>query len=157
MGERVNRKPHIGVVGARKCSEAIEKLAFDVGYEIAKRGAILICGGLTGVMEAACRGAKEANGITVGILPGEDKVDANPYVDIPIVTGMSVARNIIVVRSSDAIIAIAGKYGTLSEVAFALNVGVPVIGLSTWDIDVPIIKAKTADDAVNKAFATIRQ
>jgi len=153
----MNRKPHIGVIGARECSEEIEKLAFDVGYGIAKRGAILICGGLTGVMEAACRGAKEANGTTVGILPGTDKNDSNPYVDIPIVTGMSVARNIILVRSSDAVIAIAGKFGTLSEIAFALNVGKPVVGLSTWDIEAPIIKAETPEDAVNKAFATIKQ
>jgi uncharacterized protein (TIGR00725 family) len=149
----MNRKPHIGVIGARECSKDIEKLAFDVGYGIAERGGILICGGLTGVMEAACRGAKEANGVTVGILPSTDKNDANPYVDIPIVTGMSVARNIILVRSSDVVIAIAGKFGTLSEIALALNVGVPVIGLSTWDIEAPIIKAETAEDAVDKAFA----
>lgn len=153
----MNRKPHIGVIGARECSKEIEKLAFDVGYGIAKRGAILICGGLTGVMEAACRGAKEANGVTVGILPGTDKDDANPYVDIPIVTGMSVARNIILVRSSEVVIAIAGRYGTLSEIALALNVGKPVIGLSTWDIEAPIIKAETPDDAVEKAFAKIKE
>lgn len=148
----------IGVIGASTCNSEIENLAFQVGREIAKAGAILICGGLGGVMEAACRGAKEAGGLTIGILPGISKEDANPFVDVKIVTGLSHARNIIVVRSADAVIAISGSYGTLSEIAHALNLEIPVIGLDTWELkregheEPPIIRAKTPSEAVRKAF-----
>ncbi|MDI6703606.1 MAG: TIGR00725 family protein [bacterium] len=147
----------IGVIGASTCSDEIGKLAFQVGREIAKAQAILICGGLGGVMEAACRGAKEVGGLTIGILPGARQEDANPFVDIKIITGLSYARNIIVVRSSCAVIAISGGYGTLSEIAYALNLGVPVIGLNTWELksqnhkELPIIRVDTPWEAVKKA------
>jgi uncharacterized protein (TIGR00725 family) len=96
---------------------------------------VLICGGLGGVMEAACRGAKQTGGTTVGILPGDDRSAANPYVDIVIPTGLGEARNAIVVRSADALIAIGGAYGTLSEIAFALKAGKRVVGLGTWEVE----------------------
>jgi len=146
----------IGVIGDAVCSEKVMDLAEEVGKEIAKRKGILICGGLTGVMEGAARGAKKEGGLTIGIIPSESAADANPFIDIPIVTGLRDARNIIVVRSSEAIIAIHGKYGTLSEIAFALKFKVPVIGLHTWDISQEIIIASNAVDAVEKAFNLIQ-
>ncbi len=148
----------IGVIGSGICSEKIAEIAADVGRRIAAGGAILICGGMGGVMEAAARGAKEEGGLTIGILPGLDKKSANKYIDFLIVTGMGEGRNVIVARSSDAIIAIAGGSGTLSEIAFALNASIPVIGLNTWDLKISgkrpagIIKARSAEDAVRKAF-----
>jgi len=142
----------IGVIGGGQCSSDVENLAEEVGSLIAQREGVLICGGLSGVMEAACRGAKKSNGTTIGVLPGDRKSDANPFIDIPIVTAMADARNIIIVRSSDAVIAIDGKYGTLSEISFCLAYNVPVIGLKTWNVDPGIIGANSAKDAVNKAF-----
>lgn len=147
----------IGVIGGGRCAPEIERLAEEVGSEIAKRDAMLICGGLGGVMQAACRGAKQENGTTIGVLPGASKADANPFVDIPIATGISEARNIIIVRSSDAVIAIDGQYGTLSEISFCLIFGVPVVGLQTWDVDASIIKAENPEAAVAKAFAAIEK
>jgi uncharacterized protein (TIGR00725 family) len=146
----------IGVIGDAVCSEKIMGLAEEVGREIAKRKGVLICGGLTGVMEGAARGAKKEGGLTIGIIPSESADDANPFIDIPIVTGLRDARNIIVVRSSEAIIAIHGKYGTLSEIAFGLKFNIPVIGLHTWDISQDIIIASNAVDAVEKAFNLIQ-
>lgn len=124
----------ISIIGAGKCDEKTYALAEQVGRELARRGATVVCGGLGGVMEAACKGAKSAGGRTIGILPGTNPRDANPYVDIPIVTGMGEARNVIVVRTGRAVIAIGGEYGTLSEIAYALKFGIPVIGLGTWQL-----------------------
>ena len=149
----------IAVVGSGKCSAEEVKLAEAVGWGLARRGVILICGGLGGVMEAACKGAKSEGGTTIGILPGEDRSAANPYVDIPIVTGIGYARNLIVVKSAQAVIAIDGSYGTLSEIAYALQSGIPVIGLNTWSLsldaqlDHTIIQAQHAEEAVEKAMA----
>lgn len=145
----------IGVIGSARCSQNIYRLGEKVGEGIARRGAILICGGLGGVMEAACKGAKAAGGLTVGILPGVRADDANPYVDIPVVTGLSLARNLLVVRSSQALIAIEGGYGTLSEIAFSLQLDVPVIGLKTTYQDSRMIQAVNSEDAVEKAFGAI--
>jgi uncharacterized protein (TIGR00725 family) len=145
-------KTVIGVIGISEASDSEYKTAEEVGREIAKRGGILVCGGLGGVMEAACLGAKSEGGLTIGIIPGFSKSNANPYVDIPIVTGMSEARNIIIVRSSNAIIAIGGGYGTLSEIAFALKLGIPVIGINTWDVSSDIKKVTTPREAVDLAF-----
>lgn len=122
----------IAVIGARTCDAKTYALAEQVGYELARRGAAVVCGGLGGVMQAACQGAKRAGGCTIGILPGKTARAANRYVDIPIVTGLGEARNSIVVRSARAVIAVGGEYGTLSEIAFALKFGIPVIGLGTW-------------------------
>ena len=147
--------PRIGVIGDGFCSDEVMCLAEEVGREIAKRKGILVCGGLTGVMEAAARGAKKEGGTTVGILPGERADDANAFIDIPIVTGMREARNIIVARSSEAVIAVCGKYGTLSEIAFALKFKIPVVGLNTWEISADIVAADNPVDAVEKAFGLI--
>ena len=125
----------IGVIGASQPSEELLPIAERVGKEIAKRGGVLICGGMGGIMESACKGAKSQGGITVGILPTITRDSANPYIDIPIVTGMGYARNIIVVLSSEAIIAIGGAYGTLTELAFALHFAVPTVGIRTWRVE----------------------
>jgi hypothetical protein len=146
----------IGVIGSADCSLKSKRLAEEVGREIARRGATLICGGLGGVMEAAAKGAKQAGGLTVGIIPGSVAEEANPYIDVVVVTGMSYARNIIVVRSSDALIAIEGKYGTLSEIAYALQLRKPVIGLNTWKISEEIVTSSSPVEAVEKAIDLAR-
>jgi hypothetical protein len=138
----------IGVIGASHCSPEIYELARHVGVAIAKANAVLVCGGLGGVMEAACRGAKESGGLTIGILPGADKNEANAYVDIPIVTGMRDARNVIIARSADGLIAVSGEYGTLSEIAFAKKFGKPVVSLKSWSFDSTIPQADNAEQAV---------
>jgi uncharacterized protein (TIGR00725 family) len=141
------RKALVAVIGGNDCSPEVEKLAYETGREIAKAGYILVCGGLGGVMEAASQGAKKAGGLTIGILPGKNKRDANPFIDIPIVTSMSHARNAIIVRTADAVIAVGGKYGTLSEIALAKAIDRPVFGLKTWDIE-GVIKISTPRDAI---------
>ncbi|MCK5653713.1 MAG: TIGR00725 family protein [Dehalococcoidia bacterium] len=151
----------ITVIGASDCSAEETRLAEEVGRELARRGATLICGGLEGVMEAACRGAASQGGITIGILPGDSRKDANPYVRVPIVTGMGYTRNAIVAKSGQAVIAIGGSYGTLSEIAYALQDDIPVIGLGTWSlaregvVDKSIIIAQNPVDAVEKALSSI--
>ena len=147
----------IGVIGAGQCSLEIERLAEEVGREIAKKKALLICGGLGGVMEASARGAKKEGGVTIGILPGLSFEDANPFIDIPIVTCLSHARNVLVVRSSQAIIAVEGGYGTLSEIGIALKLRKPVVGLRTWDISKKIITVETPKEAVKKAMSLIKK
>jgi uncharacterized protein (TIGR00725 family) len=109
--------------------------AEQVGRELGSRGVVLVCGGLGGVMEAACRGAKDAGGMTIGILPGSDRAAANPFVDVAIATGLGEARNALVARAGDAMIAIGGGYGTLSEIALALKAGKRVVGLGSWEIE----------------------
>lgn len=154
----MDQSPFITVIGASSCSADEERLAEEVGRELARHGATLICGGLEGVMEAVCRGAHSEGGLTVGILPGDRREDANPYVEIPIVTGLGYARNSIVAKSGQAVIAIGGSYGTLSEIAYALQDGIPVIGLGTWSLERcdgmndSIIIADDAADAVEKAI-----
>ena len=142
----------IAVLGGGAVGDEIYALAERVGALLAKRGATVICGGLGGVMEAACRGAKSAGGVTVGVLPGGNRHAANPYVDIPIVTGMGEARNVIIVRSAQAAIAVDGEYGTLSEIAFCLKLGVPVVSLAGWDFSPDIHVASSPEEAVEKAL-----
>jgi hypothetical protein len=127
-------------------------MAYEVGRLIAGEGKMLVCGGLSGIMEAACRGAFESGGITLGILPGDTKDKANPYVTIPLPTGMGVGRNILVVRASDSMIAMDGGSGTLSEIAFALNIGVPVVDLGGWKIE-GTVPVKTPDEALEVALS----
>lgn len=129
----MERPRHIGVIGAGECSDKIYQLARNLGSAIGKKGWILVCGGLGGVMEAAARGCAEAGGMTVGILPGLDKASANLYIKIPLATGLGEGRNLLVVRASDVLVSVAGGYGTLSEIALALKVNKPVIGLETWE------------------------
>jgi uncharacterized protein (TIGR00725 family) len=149
----------IAVVGNSACSPEEARLSETVGELLAQRGATLICGGLGGVMEAACRGAKSKGGLTVGILPGQDSSTANPWVDIRVVTGMGEARNVAIVKSAQAVISIGGSYGTLSEIAYALKSGIPVIGLNTWSLsrdgreDGSIIRVRSAGDAVDRAIS----
>ena len=147
----------IAVIGAGSCDSKVFSIAEEVGKLIAKEGATLITGGLGGVMEAASKGAKEAGGTVVGIMPGFSRDDTNAYVDIPIVTGMSHARNVIVVRSADAVIAVSGEYGTLSEIAIALKLGKPVIGIETWDNVEGVIKAGSPEEAVEMAVNLINK
>ena len=152
----------IGVIGGSDVSPQIAGLAEEVGREIARRGAVLVCGGMGGVMEAACKGAGDEGGLTIGILPGDSRNDANPYVQIPIVTGIGYARNVAVVKSSQAVIAIDGSYGTLTEIGYALQSGIPVIGLKTWSLSIDgqadknIIPAENPKEAVDKAMALIK-
>jgi uncharacterized protein (TIGR00725 family) len=152
------KKTFIAVIGGGQCSAEETGLAEAVGRELARRGAILVCGGLGGVMKAACKGARSGGGTTIGILPGDSRRQANPYVQVPIVTGIGEARNAIVVKSAQAVIAIGGSYGTLSEIGFALKRDIPVIGLNTWSLsrngrpENSIIPAQNAADAVDKAL-----
>jgi uncharacterized protein (TIGR00725 family) len=127
-----------------------------VGRELGSRGAVLVCGGLGGVMEAACRGAKEAGGTTIGILPGSDRSAANVHVDFAIPTGLGEARNALVVRAADALVAVGGGYGTLSEIAFALKAGKRVVGLGSWDIEgvEPAASPAAAVEAVLRDLTT---
>jgi uncharacterized protein (TIGR00725 family) len=148
----------VAVIGAGQPSQKEAKLAEEVGRELARKGAILVCGGLGGVMESACKGASSEGGTTIGILPGDDRQAANPYVQIPIVTGLGYARNVVVVKSAQAVIAVGGSYGTLSEISHALQSNIPVIGLNTWSLsrndepDRSIIPAQSPAEAVDKAL-----
>jgi len=153
----------IAVIGDSSCSPEEAKLAESVGELLAQQGAKIVCGGLGGVMEAVCRGAKSKGGLTVGILPGEDPSMANPWVDIPVVTGLGEARNVAVVKSAQAVIAIGGRYGTLSEIAYALKNSIPVIGLNTWSLsrngrmDDSLIRVQSAAEAVDKAISLAKR
>jgi hypothetical protein len=153
----------ISVIGGGDPTPDAAVLAEEVGAELARRGATVVCGGLGGVMQAVCRGAKSAGGTTIGILPGSDPGDANRWVDIPICTGLGYARNVIVVKTGRAVIAVDGSYGTLSEIGHALGDGIPVVGLGTWSIsqnerpDRSIIVARNPSDAVEKAFEAARE
>ena len=137
-------------------------MAEEVGRELARRGAVVVTGGLGGAMEAACRGAKSEGGTTVGILPTYDRGDANQWVDVAVPTGLGEARNALVVRAADALIAVAGEFGTLSEIALALKVGTPVVGLQTWELArngrpvAAIVVARTPAEAAERAVALAR-
>ena len=151
----------ISVIGGEVADEQAGQLAFEVGREIGARGHVLICGGRSGVMREVCRGAKETGGLTIGILPGDDLGDVNEYVDIPLPTGLGYTRNVLVARAGEAIIAIDGKFGTLSEIAFALISGRPVIGLGTWELRdgggelAPIQRVEDAAAAVDACEAAV--
>jgi uncharacterized protein (TIGR00725 family) len=157
------RTMFLAVIGSAKCDRDVAALAEAMGREIAREGAVLVCGGRGGVMEAACRGAKADGGRTVGILPGTDRSEANPYVDVPIATGLGEARNAIVVCTADAVIAVSGGYGTLSEIGLALKMGRPVVGLDTWELQQggqpvgAVVNADTPAQAVELALALARE
>jgi hypothetical protein len=142
----------IGVIGAGVCDEPTAAMAYDIGKGIAERGYVLVCGGLGGVMESACRGASEAGGLTIGVLPGDTVAAANAYVNIPIATGLGIARNVIIVRSSRVLIAVSGGPGTLSEIAFALQLRVPVVSLKSFSISDQVLQARDAAHALQEAF-----
>lgn len=148
----------IAVVGSGEATPQEEAWAYEVGRRLAMAGAVVVCGGRGGVMEAVCRGAVEAGGLTVGILPGSDHREANPYVRLPLPTGLGEVRNALVVRVAHAVIAIGGEFGTLSEIALALKWGIPVIGLGTWSLHrpgvaVPMEVVSTPEEAVRRALA----
>lgn len=146
---------YIAVIGGQFCTEEEARIACELGRQLANRGAVVVCGGLGGVMEAACRGAKEAGGVTIGILPGPFRGDANPFVDHAIATDMGQARNAIITRTADAVVAVGGEYGTLTEIAMALKMGKKVVAISSWEIsnkgvpDEKIIRAGTVEEAVD--------
>ncbi|WP_369688537.1 TIGR00725 family protein [Dehalococcoides mccartyi] len=156
-----NKHIFVAVIGASKANSEEARLAEEVGKELALRQVTLVCGGMGGVMEAACRGASLNGGLTIGILPGNSREEANPYVQIPIVSSIGFARNIMVVKSAQAVIAIGGAYGTLSEIAYALQIELPVIALNSWSMsqngksDSAVIKAENALEAVTKALDLI--
>jgi len=127
-------RPYVAVVGGGEVDAETAALAETVGRELARRGAVVVCGGLGGVMEAVCKGAKTEGGTTVGILPTDNRYAANEFVDVAIATGLGEARNAIVVRAADVVIAINGEFGTLSEIALALRTGTPVVGIDTWEL-----------------------
>ncbi|KPJ74251.1 hypothetical protein AMJ52_01380 [candidate division TA06 bacterium DG_78] len=149
------RREIIAVIGGSEVDQKDLTIAEEVGSLVAKKGAILITGGMGGVMQAASKGAKQAGGLVVGILPTVDRESANPYVDISIITGLGEARNIIIARTCDCAIAISGKYGTLSEIAYCMMFNKPVIGIHTWKIDAPIIHVESAQEAIDRAFKAI--
>ena len=145
----------IGIIGAGECDEKTAGLAYSVGRLVAQRGAALVCGGLDGVMEAACKGAVEAGGLTIGVLPGWDRDGANPYVKVPLVTDMGHARNVIIAHTAQGLIAISGEYGTLSEIAISLKLGRPVVSLGSWPGIEELINVDTPEEAVEAIFERI--
>ncbi len=147
-----NRKIYIGVIGAGTCGEELYALAEEVGGLIARQGWILLCGGLGGVMEAAARGAAGQGGLTIGLLPGPDREAANPYIEAALPTGMGHARNALIAQSSDAVIAVGGGYGTLSEMALARKMGKPVVSLRSWEPAPDVIRAETPREAVARVI-----
>lgn len=153
---------YVAVVGGSMFEERACTHADHIGRLLAQRDAIVVCGGLGGVMEAVCRGAKSENGITVGLLPGESRAEANGYIDIALPTGLGEMRNMLVVNASDVVIAVGGEFGTLSEVAFALRIGKPVVGLGTWELakegkpDSTIVRATSPQEAVDRALELVK-
>jgi uncharacterized protein (TIGR00725 family) len=125
---------YIGVAGASQPATSLLEAAEALGGRLAEAGAVVVCGGGSGVMTAVCRGARAAGGTTVGLLPGLDRRDGNPYLEVALPTGLGQGRNLLLVRASDALVAVGGGFGTLSAVALALRTGVPVVGLSTWSL-----------------------
>lgn len=151
--------PVVAVVGAGEPDAGLDAVAEEIGAGLARSGATIVCGGLGGVMVAACRGAKAAGGTTVGILPGGDRRAGNPHLDVVVPTGMGEARNVLVVRASDAVVAVGGEYGTLSEIAFALKLRIPVVGVRTWQLVKEGVARRdlhVADDAPTAVEAAMR-
>lgn len=142
-------KKIVSVIGGRSCNKEVEQMAYNLGIKLAKVVDVLVCGGLCGTMMAVCSGFKAYGGVTIGILPGYDKKDANRFVDIAIPTGIGLARNVLVVKSAEAVVALPGEAGTLSEIAYCLQFGIPVISLNSWDIP-GVVNVKNINEAVLK-------
>jgi hypothetical protein len=152
----MNQSPAIiAVIGSGQCESSIYQLAFEVGEEVAKKGAILVCGGLGGVMEAAAKGASSAGGLTVGILPGPSCNSANPYIKIPVATDMGQARNVIIAHTADGLVAVSGGAGTLSEIGHGLKIGKPVVGLKTIPNLRGVHYVDSAQEAITRVFKLI--
>jgi len=141
------RKKIVGIIGGHKCSKVVEQKSQNLGKNLVKVVYTIVCGGLGGTMSAVCQGFKAGGGLTIGIVPGYNKDEANDYVDIVIPTGLGLARNVLVVKSADVIVALPGGAGTLSEIAFAIQFGIPVISLQSWDIP-GVIKARTVEETI---------
>jgi hypothetical protein len=150
------RKKIVAVIGGHSCTKEVEQLAQNLGKKLAKVVDILVSGGLSGTMNAVCCGFKTGGGLTIGIIPGYDKKEANPYVDIVVPSGLGLARNVLVVKSADIVVALKGEAGTLSEIAYALQFGIPVISLKSWDIP-GVIKVETAEEAVAKVKELLKR
>ncbi|TMK85788.1 MAG: TIGR00725 family protein [Actinobacteria bacterium] len=154
---------YVAVCGPDPCSPEVAGLAEEVGRLLARAGAILVCGGLGGTMEAAARGATGEGGTVIGLLPGDTRTAGNPYLTLSIPTGMGEMRNALLVRSADALVAVAGEHGTLSEIAFALKTGVPVIGLKTWELAKAgrkveaFVEAASPEEAAREAVQAARR
>ena len=148
-----NRRLYVAVVGSGTATGELYERAREVGRLVAERGAVVVCGGLSSVMEATARGATETGGTALGILPDEDRGRANAYLSYSVATGAGHARNLAVVCSGDVVIAVGGEYGTLSEIGLALKVGRPVVALGSWDLDGHVVVAASAEEAVAAAFA----
>jgi uncharacterized protein (TIGR00725 family) len=149
-------RPYVALVGPGDATAVELEIAERVGEALAKRGAILVCGGLGGVMEAACRGASGAGGLCVGLLPGGERSAGNPWLSVALPTGLGELRNGLIVRAAGAVIAVGGAYGTLSEIALALKTGVPVVGIGTWEVE-GVEVAGSADEAATRALERIRR
>ena len=150
-----NRKPYVTVVGSGEASGELYEKAQEVGRLVAERGGTVVCGGRSGVMEAAARGAREAGGTAIGILPDEDRKRASEYLTHSIATGTGHARNLAVVCSGDVVVAVGGEYGTLSEIGLALKVGRPVVALESWDLGEHVTVVTSPEDAVEAAFGLL--
>ena len=141
------REKVVSIIGGRSCTKEVEELATELGKKLAKVVKYLCCGGLSGTMRAVCSGFKASGGVTIGIIPSYDKIDANDFVDVVVPTGLGLARNVLVVKSGDVVVALPGEAGTLSEVAYCLQLGIPVISLRSWDIP-GVIKVDSAEQAI---------
>lgn len=150
--KQTGRKLYLGVIGAGHCNHNVDKLAEQVGRAIAIEGAVLVCGGLGGVMTAAARGARSAGGQTIGILPGNSKDDANEFIDIAIPTGIGEARNVVIIKTADAVVALPGEFGTLSEMAFCMKLNKPLVSLSDWNISNEVERFDDPVSAVKRAI-----
>jgi uncharacterized protein (TIGR00725 family) len=147
--------PYVSVVGSGEADGDLYEKAREVGRLIAERGGVVVCGGLSGVMEAAARGATEAGGVAIGVLPDEDRGRANAYLSYSVATGTGQARNLAVVCSGDAVVAVGGEYGTLSEIGLALKVGRPVVALSSWELGGHVVVASSPEEAVAAALRAV--
>jgi uncharacterized protein (TIGR00725 family) len=150
------RKKIVGVIGGHSCSDKVEQLAQKLGKKLNNVVDTLVCGGLSGVMVAVCQGFKAKNNITVGIIPSYDKKDANKFVDIVIPTGLGLARNILVVKAADVVVALPGESGTLSEIAYCLQLGIPVVSLRSWHIP-GVIQVNTVEQAVDRVKTILKR
>ena len=150
------RKKIVSVIGGHRCTPEVERLAQKLGKKLAKVVEILVSGGLSGTMKAVCQGFKAGGGLTIGILPSYNKKEANPFVDIVIPTGLGLARNVLVVKSADVVVALPGEAGTLSEMAYCLQFSIPVISVDSWDIP-GVIQVKTVEEAVEKVKAILKR
>ncbi|MEW6636741.1 MAG: TIGR00725 family protein [Actinomycetota bacterium] len=147
--------PYVAVVGSGSASGELYERARTVGRLVAERGGVVVCGGRGGVMEAAARGAAEAGGVSIGVLPDEDRRRANPYLTYSVAAGMGHARNLAVVCSGDAVIAVGGEWGTLSEIGLAKKVGRPVVALDSWSLGEGVVVARSPEEAVAAAFRAV--